>query len=63
MLPATLILLAGCAGTGAVPTDPCGPWRPILIAEQDRMTDRTSEDILAHNLTGERLCGWKGRAP
>jgi len=61
MLPVILIPLAGCASTGAVPTDPCGPWRPILVSERDQLTRGTAEQVLAHNETGARVCGWKGR--
>jgi hypothetical protein len=44
-----------------VPTDPCGPWRPILVSERDQLTRGTAEQVLAHNETGARVCGWKGR--
>ncbi len=53
----SLILLAGCALSGAAPT-PCGPWRPILVGAADVLTDETARDVLAHNETGRRLCGW-----
>lgn len=52
-----LTLLAGCAPTGPA-TDACGPWRPILVSRQDDLTRSTAADILAHNETGRRLCGW-----
>jgi hypothetical protein len=58
MLPATLILLAGCASGIAVPTDPCGPWRPLTVADADVLTRGTAEQMQAHNLTGERLGCW-----
>lgn len=48
-------LLAGCAsnlGAG------CDAWKPILITPQDALARSTAADILAHNLTGRRLCGW-----
>lgn len=54
---ATLTLLSGCAGTGPG-IDACGPWRPILVSRQDALTRGTAADILAHNETGHRLCGW-----
>lgn len=53
----TLLLLSGCSGTGGG-TDPCGPWRPILVSRADSLTDPTVRAILAHNQTGRRLCGW-----
>ncbi len=51
------MLLAGCAGTvsGA---EACGPWRPILVSVADRLEEATARAILAHNMTGRRLCGW-----
>lgn len=52
---ALLIPLASCAGTGAVD---CGAWRPILIADADVLMPDTARAVLAHNLTGRRLCGW-----
>ena len=63
MLAGCLILLASCAGTGSGPTDACGPWRPILVGSGDTLTRPTAEAVLSHNVTGSRLCGWKGPAP
>lgn len=50
-------LMVSCAATGGG-RDACGPWRPILIADADRMTTETARAILAHNRAGRRLCGW-----
>ena len=58
MLLASLIPLGGCATGGPVLTDPCGPWRAILIAPADVLTRPTAEAVLIHNETGARLCGW-----
>ena len=52
-----LVLLTGCAATGPG-IDPCGAWRPILVGRADVLTDGTARQILAHNETGRRLCGW-----
>lgn len=60
LLLASLTLLPACA-TGGVVTEMCAPWRPILVSRDDDMTRPTSEALLAHNETGARLCGWKGR--
>lgn len=57
------ILLASCGASGPGQTDPCGPWRPILVSIADSLTRPTAEAVLSHNLTGGRLCGWKGPAP
>ena len=54
---ALAILPVSCAGTGAGP-DACGPWRPIFVDAGDVLSAATARDILAHNLTGRRLCGW-----
>lgn len=51
------MLTASCAGTGGG-AEACGPWRPVLVADGDRLTEATSRAILAHNRTGRRLCGW-----
>lgn len=55
MLAVLLILLASCAGTGGAG---CEAWRPVLIHDDDRLTEGTARAILAHNLAGRRLCGW-----
>jgi hypothetical protein len=48
--------LASCASGPAI--DPCGPWRPILVSREDGLTDGTARQVLVHNQTGRRLCGW-----
>lgn len=53
---ALAILLASCAGTGGA-TD-CATWRPILVHNDDTLTQQTARAVLAHNRTGRRLCGW-----
>ena len=54
---ASLTLLAGCASGGAG-TSPCSGWRPIYISRSDVLTPDTARQILAHNETGARICGW-----
>ncbi len=70
MLVGSLILLPSCERGGPV-TD-CAAWRPMLprLADSDTppsraategfdvLTTETARAILAHNLTGRRLCGW-----
>jgi hypothetical protein len=51
-----LTLLTGCGGIGGAPD--CSAWRPILVHDDDRLTAETARVILAHNLTGRRVCGW-----
>lgn len=54
-LLALLILLPSCAATGRVD---CAAWRPITVEQADVLTAETARSILAHNLTGRRICGW-----
>jgi hypothetical protein len=56
MLAVLLTLLPSCAATGAAG---CEAWRPILIGADDALGEPTARQILAHNLTGARLCGWR----
>ncbi|MDB5315948.1 MAG: hypothetical protein JWO26_353 [Rhodospirillales bacterium] len=56
LLLALTLPLTCCATGGGI--DPCGPWRPILMSGEDRLTPATAADLLAHNETGRRLCGW-----
>lgn len=39
----------------------CDIARPIRLSDQaiDAMSDREVQDALAHNLKGQRLCGWR----
>jgi hypothetical protein len=61
----SLLLIAGCSGAAvhdiATPHAPtfCDKAMPILIGKKDKLTAETANDILAHNRTGEKLCGWK----
>jgi hypothetical protein len=56
LLTGVLILLASCAGIGGAPD--CSAWRPILVHDEDQLTTETARAVLAHNLTGRRICGW-----
>lgn len=69
-LAATLV---ACTPHVTVP-DPvdtgCIAFRPITLTKQDKqlvMEEKISQSlvdqILAHNETGERRCGWKGNVP
>lgn len=57
LLAMILIPLAACASDGAAP-DVCAPWRPIYVTPRDALERGTAADILSHNETGRRLCGW-----
>jgi hypothetical protein len=55
---ASLILLSACASGGPA-TDPfCAVSRPILVSRSDVLTTETARQLLAHNETGARICGW-----
>lgn len=56
VLVVSLTLLVGCTKIG--PVNDCVAWRPILVHGDDHITVETARAILAHNLTGRRLCGW-----
>jgi hypothetical protein len=52
------LLLTGCGLTGRATDTACVAFGPIYVSQQDTLTDGTAEQILAHNLTGKKLCGW-----
>jgi hypothetical protein len=31
------------------------------VSHADALTPETADEILAHNLTGAKLCGWKAK--
>lgn len=55
---AALISLAllGCQTTSGNFCDVASPIRPSV---QDGMTDGTKRQVIAHNVYGERSCGWR----
>lgn len=40
-------------------TDSCDWAEPIRPSVEDVLSDETARQILTHNVTGERLCGWR----
>lgn len=59
MLIGLLILLSGCAGSGAATRlEVCGPWQPIYVSKADVLTEGTARQILAHNEVGRALKCW-----
>jgi hypothetical protein len=48
-----LILIGGCATS-----DPCGWAQPIRPSVADVLTEGTARQLLNHNETGARVCGW-----
>ena len=57
-----LALLTGCEMSGRGIDAACGAFRPVYVSRADVLTDGTAEQVLAHNLTGARLCGWQSSA-
>lgn len=58
LILAALIALAGCATTKGNFCAVASPQRPS-VAAVDAMTDAQVKALLAHNRTGQKLCGWK----
>jgi type IV pilus biogenesis protein CpaD/CtpE len=60
-LMAALLLTFGATGCATrTPAEPdfCATARPIYISKTDSISDATARQVLTHNLTGARLCGW-----
>jgi hypothetical protein len=49
---------AGCATDSRLKSD-CDWAQPIKPSRQDVLTRQTKEQILAHNESGAKICGWK----
>ncbi len=47
----------GCASHSPPPAF-CAVAAPIYVAQEDVFTDKTAEQVLEHNLIGQRLCRW-----
>jgi hypothetical protein len=45
--------------TKAVAPDFCAIAKPIYVTKTDVFADATAQQILQHNKTGQKLCGWK----
>lgn len=54
----SIMLLSACAPNGAESGSFCAVAKPIYIEDADQFTEATAREILAHNLTGEKICGW-----
>lgn len=63
------VLLISCAVSGCetmmknnpAAADFCATAKPIFVSRSDEISDATAREILTHNLTGQKLCGWKGK--
>lgn len=59
-LSLTAVLTAGCVTPDRrPPPNECAWAEPIRPSREDVLTDRTLEQIVAHNEIGERICGWR----
>ena len=54
-----MMMFASACVSGGAGID-CAAFRPILMSEADiaSASDNLASDILAHNETGAKLCGW-----
>ena len=50
------MLLTSCLTNGNAVTDSCSLIEPILISDEDRLTNSTARQILIHNEAWEQLC-------
>lgn len=48
----------GCLTAGSADNS-CSGFRAILISDEDVLSRDTADQILGHNIFGERRCGWK----
>lgn len=58
LIVAAFLILAGCVTSGGTFCDIAKPIR-LTDAQVDALTDAQAAEYLAHNLKGQRLCGWK----
>lgn len=58
-----LVLPTGCAGLGPATDGGCAWSRPIYVSAADALTEDTAAQVLAHNETGARICGWHRSQP
>jgi hypothetical protein len=61
LLRKTILLSALLSSVGCVAARDCDWAKPIRPTADDiaAVSDGLARDILTHNLTGEKLCGWK----
>lgn len=52
----TVTLIAGC---GTMTGNFCDVASPIRASAADQVTEGTKAQVVAHNLYGERACGWR----
>lgn len=59
MIGALCLVLGGCASG-----DFCSVAKPLTVSKHDVLTRETKNEVVAHNETGEKLCGrsWTSQA-
>ena len=50
------MLLTSCLTSGNAVNNSCSLIEPILISDEDRLTNSTARQILIHNEAWEQLC-------
>lgn len=56
------LLVSGCATNGRLTERSGCAWaRPVLVSHDDVLSDLTARQILVHNETGRRMCGWEAK--
>ncbi|KMI48614.1 hypothetical protein SM94_05259 [Klebsiella pneumoniae] len=59
MMPLTVsLLLTGCVIKPQQGLLFCETANPIYLSKEDKLTQESKRQILAHDIVGERVCGW-----
>ncbi len=59
MMPLTVsLLLTGCVIKPQQGLLFCETASPIYLSKEDKLTQESKRQILAHDIIGERVCGW-----
>lgn len=60
MMPLTVsLLLTGCVIKPQQGFLFCETANPIYLSKEDKLTQESKRQILAHDIVGERVCGWR----
>ncbi|KSZ29388.1 hypothetical protein B4U29_04075 [Klebsiella pneumoniae] len=58
-MPLTVsLLLTGCVIKPQQGLLFCETANPIYLSKEDKLTQESKRQILAHDIVGERVCGW-----
>lgn len=59
MMPLTVsFLLTGCEIKPQRGVLFCEVANPIYLSKDDKLTQESKRQVLAHDIVGERICGW-----